>query len=184
MKNKGMSPVADDGDTGRTASHQLVERAQKEFEGPLTGYAAGLLGGDWERARDVVQDTFVKLYQQETELVEGRLKSWLYTVCRNRSIDVLRKEKPMVVTESESFDAMNDARPDPAEIAENQERYAEVLRYVDRLPENQREVIRLKFQADLSYKEIAEITDLSVSNVGFLLHTGIKRLRNMMGVPE
>jgi RNA polymerase sigma-70 factor (ECF subfamily) len=58
------------------------------------------------------------------------------------------------------------------------------MRYVERLPENQREVIRLKFQSDLSYKEIAEITNLSVSNVGFLLHTGIKRLRFMMGVSD
>ena len=179
-----MSSVAGSVGSDKSASHNLVEKAQKEFEGPLIGYAAGLLGGDWERARDVVQDTFVKLYQQETELVEERLKSWLYTVCRNRSIDVLRKEKPMTVTESETFDSMDDARPDPSQSVETRERYEEVMRYVERLPENQREVIRLKFQSDLSYKEIAEITNLSVSNVGFLLHTGIKRLRFMMGVSD
>ena len=68
---------------------ELVESAQAEFEGPLTGYAAGLLAGDWERARDVVQDTFIKLHRQDPELIRGRLKSWLYTVCRNRAIDVL-----------------------------------------------------------------------------------------------
>ena len=160
----------------------LVEAAQREFEGPLTGYAAGLLSGDWERARDVVQDTFVKLHKQEPTLVRGRLKSWLYTVCRNRAIDVIRKEKPMKVTSSEKFELLNDTRPDPAAAAENAERHAEVLQMVERLPANQREVIRLKFQSDLSYREIAEITDLSVSNVGFLLHTGIKRLRKLMGV--
>ncbi len=48
---------------------------------------------------------------------------------------------------------------------------------MDHLSENQREVIRLKFQNDLSYKEIADITRLSVTNVGFLLHTGLKKLR-------
>ena len=48
------------------------------------------------------------------------------------------------------------------------------------LPDNQQEVIRLKFQNDLSYREISEITGLSVSNVGFLLHVGIKRLREIM----
>jgi RNA polymerase sigma-70 factor (ECF subfamily) len=65
---------------------------------------------------------------------------------------------------------------------ERKEKFEEVLRFLERLPENQREVIRLKFQGDLSYKEISEVTGLSVSNVGFLIHTGIKRLRSMMGV--
>jgi len=161
---------------------ELVESAQAEFEGPLTGYAAGLLGGDWERARDVVQDTFVKLYRQDPELIRGKLKSWLYTVCRNRSIDVLRKENPMLTSSGEAFENLDDSGPDPSRAAEAKERHQEVLRFLERLPENQREVIRLKFQGDLSYKEISEITGLSVSNVGFLIHTGIKRMRTLMGV--
>lgn len=181
MKDSGMSTVAAV-EVSEETPHALVEWAQREFEGPLTGYAAGLLNGDWERARDVVQDTFVKLHQQDPALVKGRLKSWLYTVCRNRSIDVIRKEKPMRVSSSEAFETLDDNRPDPAMMAENAERCEEVLRFVKKLPDNQREVIRLKFQSDLSYKEIAEITGLSVSNVGFILHTGIKRLRKMMGV--
>jgi RNA polymerase sigma-70 factor (ECF subfamily) len=53
----------------------------------------------------------------------------------------------------------------------------EIFRMLDRLPKNQREVVYLKFQCDLSYKEISEITKLSVSNVGFLMHTALKELR-------
>ncbi|MDF1859247.1 MAG: sigma-70 family RNA polymerase sigma factor [Verrucomicrobiales bacterium] len=161
---------------------ELVESAQANFEGPLTGYAAGLLGGDWDRARDVVQDTFIKLHRQDPEMIRGKLKSWLYTVCRNRSIDVLRKENPMMTSGGEAFENLNDGAPDPSRAMERKEKFEEVLRFLDRLPENQREVIRLKFQGDLSYKEISEVTGLSVSNVGFLIHTGIKRLRSMMGV--
>jgi RNA polymerase sigma-70 factor (ECF subfamily) len=48
---------------------------------------------------------------------------------------------------------------------------------IDRLPHNQQEVIRLKFQNGFSYKEISRITQLSVSNVGFLIHTAIKALQ-------
>jgi len=161
---------------------ELVESAQADFEGPLTGYAAGLLGGDWERARDVVQDTFIKLHRQDPEAIRGKLKSWLYTVCRNRSIDVLRKENPMLTSSGEAFENLDDNEPDPSHAMERKERFEEVLRFLERLPENQREVIRLKFQGDLSYKEISEVTGLSVSNVGFLIHTGIKRLRTLMGV--
>ena len=161
---------------------ELVESAQADFEGPLTGYAAGLLSGDWDRARDVVQDTFIKLHRQDPEMIQGRLKSWLYTVCRNRSIDVLRKENPMLSSGGEAFENLNDSALDPSRAMEERERHAEVMTFLDRLPENQREVIRLKFQGDLSYKEISDVTGLSVSNVGFLIHTGIKRLRSLMGV--
>ena len=54
---------------------------------------------------------------------------------------------------------------------------AEIFRMLDRLPKNQREVVYLKFQCDLSYKEISEVTKLSVTNVGFLMHTALKNLR-------
>jgi RNA polymerase sigma-70 factor (ECF subfamily) len=57
---------------------------------------------------------------------------------------------------------------------------AQVTKALDRLSENQREVIRLKFQQGLSYKEISEVTGLSSGNVGFLLHTGLKRLRSFL----
>ena len=58
-----------------------------------------------------------------------------------------------------------------------------MLRTFSRLPRNQSEVLRLKFQNDLSYQEIADITGLSPGNVGFLIHTGLKRLRSLLA-PE
>jgi len=51
---------------------------------------------------------------------------------------------------------------------------------LDALSASQREVIRLKFQNDLSYHEIAGITKLSLTNVGLLLHTGLERLRALL----
>ena len=54
---------------------------------------------------------------------------------------------------------------------------SQILQVVETLPKNQREVIYLKFQSDLSYKEISEVTKLSVGNVGLLLHTALKAIR-------
>lgn len=86
----------------------------------------------------------------------------------------------MTQLEDEQAERIHAADDDPAASAERSEQHSEVLRFLDRLPANQREVIRLKFQGDMSYKEIAEVTDLSVSNIGFLIHAGIKRLRGLM----
>ena len=57
---------------------------------------------------------------------------------------------------------------------------SEILTVVQTLPKNQREVIYLKFQCDLSYKEISDITKLSVTNVGFLIHTAVRNIRQQM----
>ena len=55
-----------------------------------------------------------------------------------------------------------------------------VMRMLERLSDNQREVIVLKFQQDLSYREIQTITGLTTGNIGFLIHTGLKRLREIL----
>ena len=68
----------------------------------------------------------------------------------------------------------------PDEMLERRETAGRLMSLLGCLPDNQQEVILLKFQNDLSYREIADITGHSVSNVGFLLHTGIKRLRELM----
>jgi RNA polymerase sigma-70 factor (ECF subfamily) len=66
---------------------------------------------------------------------------------------------------------------DASASMEKEEQLADILKILTTLPANQQEVIRLKFQGDLSYSEISRITDLSVSNVGFLIHTGLKTIR-------
>ena len=71
---------------------------------------------------------------------------------------------------------------DQAVATEQEDTTARVLEFVEKLTENQREVVRLKFQHGLSYKEIAAVTELSVSNVGYLIHTAIKKLRAELGV--
>lgn len=154
-----------------------VRAAVERHGGPLTRYAAQLTG-NLETARDVVQDTFLRLWQVDPDRVQGHLAEWLFTVCRNRALDVLRKENRMKpLTEADLVARPTDA-PSPAAEAEQRETASEVLRLLAGLPFNQREVVRLKFQNGLSYQEISRITHLTVTNVGFLIHTAIKTLRH------
>ncbi len=162
----------------------LVDRALEEHGNALLGYATSILR-DADLARDVLQDTLIRLFRQEPGSVKpAALKSWLFTVCRNRSFDILRKEKRMTTIETEQIEAVPADRDDPRQAAEREESKSEVLRFLARLPGNQREVIRLKFQHELSYQEISDITHLSTSNVGFLIHAGLKRLRKLMAHTE
>ena len=65
----------------------------------------------------------------------------------------------------------------PEAAAEQSDSAAHILQLLDDLPPNQQEVIRLKFQNSLSYKEISQITGLTVTNVGFLIHRGLRTVR-------
>ena len=129
----------------------------------------------------MVQDTLLKLYLADPDRVRENLKAWLYAVCRNRAFDVLRKEHRLTFTDDDAtLDWLDEWQPDPSDDASREEMLEHVWRTIEQLPANQKEVIRLKFQHGLSYKEISASTGLSVTNVGFILHTGIKRLRKLM----
>ncbi|MCP5534748.1 MAG: sigma-70 family RNA polymerase sigma factor [Akkermansiaceae bacterium] len=160
-------------------SAELVERAVSEYESPLIGYAKTIVH-DLDRARDVVQDTFIRLYQQDASKVSDGLKSWLFTVCRNRALDVLRKERRLVSVDDEILAAEDSGVETPGQITADHERVEMVKSYIARLPENQATVILLKFEEGYSYQEISDATGLSSGNVGFLIHTGMKRLREIL----
>jgi RNA polymerase sigma-70 factor (ECF subfamily) len=170
-------PAVETGNSSETA--RFVARAIEDHQSQLIGYANSLLH-DLHAARDVVQDTFLKLCQQDPDKVRDNLKPWLFTVCRNRALDVLRKDKRIEPLEDVRWKkvAGPDLQPDEhAEAAERRARLAAILR---RLTDNQREVILLKFQQNLSYREIEKITGLRAGNIGFLSHTGLKRLREIL----
>ena len=146
---------------------QFIERALADYESPLVGYAMNIVH-DVERARDIVQDTFIRLCQQDLGKVSSGLKSWLYTVCKNRALDVLRKDRRLEPLDDVRWKRIAGPSLAPDRQLVQDERLALIMHYLDRLTENQREVILLKFQQNLSYQEISDKTGLTSGNVGFL----------------
>ena len=170
------------GTNGHVSQSEWVDRTLQRFEQPLVRYAQRITA-DVETAREVVQETFLRLCRQQQAAIDGHLSQWLFTVCRNRALDVQRKERRMSTAtdlDQRTGPATSLATAAPDQAAETRDSVARVLGLLDQLPANQQEVIRLKFQNELSYREIAEVTGLTVSNVGFLLHVGIKQLRKLM----
>lgn len=148
----------------------------EEHQSLLVTYVQHLVG-DLETARDVVQDTFLRLFHEDDRSVQDHAVPWLYTVCRRRALDVLRRQRRMTAVDEAQLEALASLEPDPATRAEGRDTANEALGLLERLAPNQREVVVLKFLNALSYKEISELTGLSVSNVGFLLHTALRQLR-------
>lgn len=157
----------------------FIEQAVNDHESALTGYARTYLH-DLERSRDVVQDTFIRLCKQDPEKVREHVKTWLFTVCRNRCLDVIRKDKRVEPLDEIRWQKVAGTESAPDEQLVQDEAVADVMRFMERLSQNQKEVIMLKFQQGMSYDEISEVTGLTTGNIGFLIHTGLKRLRELM----
>jgi RNA polymerase sigma-70 factor (ECF subfamily) len=159
---------------------QSVEEVLRRFEVPLVQYAARITG-DKERARDVVQETFIKFQRNGALSREGETATWLFTVCRNGALNICRKERRMMYLDEEVIGSLESEQSMPSDQLEQREAAGFLLRIVAALPARQQEVIQLKFQNDLSYQQIAEIMKTTANNVGVLLHTALKTLRQRYG---
>ena len=90
----------------------------------------------------------------------------------------------MQATESTRLAECSDNGVGSAETTETRELHQAALELLAELPEHQQEVVRLKFQSGLSYREIGDVTGLSVSNVGYLLHVALKTIRQRLASPH
>jgi RNA polymerase sigma factor (sigma-70 family) len=153
---------------------EIIDRALERYERPLISYAKEITG-DLEAARDAVQETFLRLSRQDIPALEPRLAPWLFFVCRNCALDHNRK---IVRFSQEPVDEDSPSDgPSPAAEALASEDRAQLKELVARLPQKQRELVKLKFEAGLSYREMAEAMRMSVSHVGVQLHEAIQTLR-------
>lgn len=117
-------------------------------------------------------------------MVDGRLTSWLFTVCRNRALDVLKKERRLQPVEDEEFWFQDGRGKTPAESAAHRDSFEMVQRLIATLSPRDQDVLRFKFEYGMSYREIAESLGLSESNVGFILHQAIRKIRRQAKTVE
>jgi len=143
------------------------------YEAKLLRYAASIVGA--ALAPDVVQDTFLRLCTVDRTEVDDHVAAWLFTVCRNRALDLRRRQD----RHDASSDPDMEPSPDsgPVKKLERRESMKQVASAIDALPQRYREVLLLKVDAGLSYKQIAEIMNLTAGNVGFILHSALARVR-------
>ncbi|MCG3138459.1 MAG: ECF RNA polymerase sigma factor SigL [Phycisphaerae bacterium] len=157
---------------------ELIRQVLTRYEAALLRYANSLTG-NLDTAREVVQETLLRLCAADTPPLDGQLAPWLFTVCRHRALDVRRKETRMTIIDSPCEISISQL-PEPVAHIEQHEESSRMLSALALLPDNLQEVVRLRFQGGLSYKEIAQVTEQSISNVGYLMHTAIRKLRDAL----
>ena len=148
------------------------------LESPLLAYAIRFVG-QVELAEDIVQEAFMRLHAQFEEVQEP--KKWLYRTVHNLALNHQRDSRKIVSLELKQDDADEnldtaDPQPLPDEQIARLEGIGLVRLGMEALDERSREVLRLKFTENLSYKEISVRTGLKSGHVGYLLHHALKAM--------
>jgi len=149
-----------------------------EYEGALLRYAARILN-DPDAAQDVVQNAFLRLFKnwKDALVPSPQMSSWLYRVTHNCAVDHVRRESRRHLLHLRHAEEQRDVVPPNRgagfRISEDAERAARALRT---LSLRDQQLVILKVYEEKAYKEIADITGLTVSNVGYILHHAMKKL--------
>ena len=151
-------------------------RSVEEYADSLYRFIRGNLK-DEERANDIVQDSYEKLWRRVAEIDYTVVKSWLFATAYNNMIDIIRKEKRMTTLEPAHENEL---------IHESQ--YSDLSEILNeallRLPEQQKISVMLRDYEGYSYKEIGEITGLSEAQVKINIYRGRIALKDYIGKIE
>lgn len=156
---------------------ETIEELFAALESPLLNYALRLVG-NLSVAEDMVQEAFMKLHAQFAEIREPR--RWLYRTVHNLALNHRRQTDKIISLDAnapEKPPGANDTadpQPLPDEQIARWEGIGLVRLSLETLDERSRELVRLKFHENLSYKEISARTGLSMGHVGYLLHHALK----------
>lgn len=157
--------------------NDLISEALLRHEAALFRYANRLLR-DEGHARDIVQETFAALGSTPPSAWLDHTGAWLFTVCRRKSLNLLRKLGRISLLDENATAQLVSHEPSPAALAQRDDDRRLILELVEKLPPNQREIVRLRYQEGFSYQEISRITELTSNHVGVLLHNAVQAMRH------
>jgi RNA polymerase sigma factor (sigma-70 family) len=146
-----------------------------------------LLVKDTFLAEDIFQDTFIKIIdtiRADRYTEKGKFLPWAMRIAHNLCVDHFRKIKrtPVIKTgdDKDIFNVLNFSEPSAEEKMMTRQSHDSVRRMLDLLPGEQREVIILRHYAELSFKEIADLTNVSINTALGRMRYGLINLRKMM----
>jgi RNA polymerase sigma-70 factor (ECF subfamily) len=165
-----------------SALEELVHRHKDKLYTSIV-----LLVKDSFLAEDIFQDTFIKIIdtiRAERYTEKGKFLPWAMRIAHNLCVDHFRKIKrtPIIKTSDDKdiFNVLNFSESSAEEKMITAQSHDRVRRMLDMLPEEQREVIILRHYADLSFKEIADLTQVSINTALGRMRYGLINLRKMM----
>ena len=140
-------------------------------------------GADGELAEDLAQDTMITVWRKAHmySVDKGSVSTWIFTIARNRRIDWARKLKGMQFSDIADLEQASDD-PHADEIVLGQQEAETVKAAVDRLPEDQKQVISMAFMEDLTQQEISHRLDVPLGTVKSRMRLAYQKLSKSLEV--
>lgn len=143
-----------------------------------------------EKADDIFQETFTKVITKmdDTYNEQGKWIAWVMRIAHNATIDHIRKQKRFVDVSStydkesntDFYDRLEDEEAVSAQQQlENEEDKSSLMKHIDNLPDEQRQVVMLRHYYEMPFKEIAELTDVSINTALGRMRYALINLRKM-----
>ncbi len=154
----------------REGNNQAFEVLLNRYQSKVYTYIF-LIVRNRELTEDIFQDTFIKAIstiQQDRYVESGKFLAWINRIAHNLIIDYFRREKNEnnFSVEGINFDIMNCTRfseKSMEDVLSNEQVFTDVVHLVDKLPPSQQAVVKMRFFENLSFKEIAEKTNVSIN---------------------
>lgn len=135
---------------------------------------------DTQKAEDIFQEVFARLYKQDYSRIEDHVTEWLFIVCRNLSIKYYHsKNKIVLIDNIEAYDRPDDNLTASDQMMKN-ELIEAMLRHIKGIPKKHQDILKLRYFDNLSYEQIAKKMKTTSGNVGFLLSTTISKIRKKL----
>lgn len=165
---------------GRDARNEGFERVVGHYDRLLLGYVLRIVGRE-DLAEDIVQDAFIRLSTDWKEAFEPspQMTNWLHQTAHNLAIDALRRSARLdALHRREAEERGESVGPAPGQGGDPaaEDAAEQVREALDGLSERERYLVMLKVYEEKSYRDIAVVTGLSVTNVGYILHVAMKKL--------
>lgn len=163
--------------SGRPEPDNLnLESVMEQYQAALLRYATRVLNNE-DAAQDVVQEAFIRLHGNMEKIAQRgvQLKGWLFRTTHNAAVDYIRKESRLRLLHQRQA-----KQPKPYADDCDDERKELVLQRLNILKPKEREVLVLRLQEGMSYKEIAAVLERSEGYVGTLIHTATKKLTSSL----
>lgn len=160
---------------------QAFSQLYLRYQPKLVKYCSRVLRDDIAQAADLVDEAMFDVWRS-AENFAGRSKvsTWIYSIARNKMVSWLRKTSEVTLEDESILDAMIDPAADPHEELALDDMKQQLLRLMDQLTEEHREVIRLTYFEDKSVKEVAIVLDISENTVKTRMFYARKRLAQLL----
>ena len=151
------------------------------YQPRLVKYCARVLRDDIAQAADLVDEAMFDVWRSAENFAgKSKVSTWIYSIARNKMVSWLRKTSEMTLEDESLLDAMIDPAASPHEELALDDMKQQLLRQMDQLTEEHREVIRLTYFEDKSVKEVANILDISENTVKTRMFYARKRLAQLL----